>query len=135
MKWLETRAAWSAPQRRVLVALLGVMLVYLVIRASLHREYVPDPQPIEPLRHHELADRIDPNTADATTLAALPVIGEKRAGMIVEYREAFLRDHPGDVAFKQIKDLMHIKGIGPATIEHLRPYLTFGGVDPPTEEH
>jgi hypothetical protein len=91
----------------------------------MHPTYVSDPPPFEPARAAELADRIDPNTADIPTLAALPMIGMKRAQDIVEYREQCLAAHPNELAFRQPRDLMNVHGIGEATVESLGEYLLF----------
>ena len=49
-------------------------------------------------------------------LSLLPNIGEQRAKDIVASRE-----HDG--SFLDINDLQRIRGIGPKTVEGLRPYL------------
>jgi DNA uptake protein ComE-like DNA-binding protein len=116
---------WNASQRAVLLGLLVILLVYFSIRYWMNPAYVSDPPPLAPARADELADRIDPNIADEATLAALPVIGPKRAGDIVAYREKFQSEHPGRPAFKRPSDLMNIKGIGDATVESLKDYLMF----------
>jgi competence protein ComEA len=125
VKTAEPRLAWSSGHRKLLITLLVVLLAYAIVLYALNPEYVSDPQTETPARFAELADGIDPNVADAPTLAALPVIGPRRAQAIVEYRETFLQDHPGGVAFEQLEDLTRVKGIGPATIEQVRPYLIF----------
>ena len=61
------------------------------------------------------------------TMAALPMIGEKRARLIVEYREQFQALHPGQRAFNSAQDLLRIRGIGPAMMSQLQPYLLFPG--------
>ena len=116
---------WTGPQRSVLLALLACLLVYLVIRLILNPAYVSDPQPLKPSRYDELADRIDPNTADWQTLAALPALGEKRAKTIVEYRESFVKEHPDHLAFEEPEDLLLVRGIGNAMLATLRPYMLF----------
>jgi DNA uptake protein ComE-like DNA-binding protein len=116
---------WSPPQRRALTALLAVLLVYLSIRFALDRSQVPDPQPPEGSRAAELASRIDPNTADWQTLSAIPTLGPKRAKDIVAFRERAHASDPSEPVFRSSVDLMHVRGIGPATIENLRPYLIF----------
>jgi competence ComEA-like helix-hairpin-helix protein len=116
---------WTASQHRVLIALLLGIACYCGIRYAFNRRYVSDPQPITPDRAQELADRIDPNTADAASLAALPMIGEKRARDIIAYRERYTSDHPGERAFTNIQDLLRIRGVGASVIEQLRPYLIF----------
>jgi hypothetical protein len=133
-RWPATGGLWTAPQRGVIIILLAAMLVFLAIRLTRNPVYVPDPQPRDPPRAHELADRIDPNTADWTLLAALPMIGEKRARDIVAYREGHAQHHPGEPAFRRIEDLMRIKGFGTAMIGHLRPYLVFGAPHPPASQ-
>jgi hypothetical protein len=116
---------WTAKQRRVLIVLLSVLLVYLTIRLIRNPMDVSDPQPRHPPRATELADRIDPNTADWQTLAALPMIGEKRAREIIAYRERYVAQNPGEIAFTRLEDLMRIKGFGHSMIAHMEPYLTF----------
>lgn len=116
---------WSPAQRRVLTLLLGILLVYLSIRFALDRSPVPDPQPPEGSRAAELASRIDPNTADWQTLSAVPTLGSKRAKDIVAFRERARASDPSKAVFRTSVDLMQVRGIGPATIENLRPYLIF----------
>jgi DNA uptake protein ComE-like DNA-binding protein len=108
------------------------VLIYLAIRLIRNPGYVSDPQPGDPPRAAELADRIDPNTADVATLAALPTIGHRRAQDIVDYRERFVAQNPGKVAFTRVEDMVRIKGFGIAMIEHVRPYLTFPKQPPTT---
>jgi DNA uptake protein ComE-like DNA-binding protein len=91
---------WTASQRGVLLALLA---------ADSSTCHPPDSStrlrersaPARPPRYDELADRIDPNTADWQSLAALPALGEKRAKTIIEYREAFTKQHPDHLAFEE----------------------------------
>lgn len=56
------------------------------------------------------------NTATVEELTALPGIGEKRAQAILETR----KEKGG---FKSVDELTEVKGIGPANLEKLRPYL------------
>lgn len=60
---------------------------------------------------------INLNTATPADLASLPRIGPVTAAAIVEWR-----DHNG--GFKSVDDLLMVKGIGQATLEALRPYVT-----------
>ena len=68
---------------------------------------------LEPQRAEFL---VDVNEADWPELAQLPRIGETLARRIVESRR---RDGP----FHNGEDLRRVKGIGPRTMERLRPYL------------
>lgn len=126
------RLTWTASQRRALLVLVSGLLVLLVFRHLLNPAYVPDPQPVVPSRFADLADRIDPNTADWQTLAALPSIGEKRAKQIVAYRDDFTARHPGQPAFARPDDLQRIRGIGPAITAAIQPYLIFPTAAAPT---
>ena len=105
--------------------LVGVIALVAAGRLLFNRSYISDPQPLRASREKELADRIDPNTADAATLSALPLIGDKRAEDIVKFRERYVADHAGKLAFERPADLLLIRGIGSATISQLSPYLIF----------
>jgi competence ComEA-like helix-hairpin-helix protein len=124
--------AWTLPQRRVLLLLLGVLLVFLSVRYAFNPVFVSDPQPDRPARFDDLADRIDPNTASWADLAALPGLGEKRAKDIVAFREESRRYAPSGVVFARPEDMLKVKGIGLAMLESVRPHLAFPeAVNPP----
>jgi len=61
---------------------------------------------------------IDPNHADAAALVELPGIGPALAGRVVAARAAG--------PFRTPEDLLRVRGIGPATLTRLRPFLVFG---------
>ena len=116
---------WTPAQRRVLITLLAALCVVFGVRAACNRAYVSDPPPARGPRYHEVADRIDPDTADVGTMSALPMIGEKRAQDIVDYREARRTSRAGERVFNKPEDLLQIRGFGRATVELLRPHLLF----------
>ena len=116
---------WTLPQRRVLLLLLAGLFVFLSVRFALNPTYVSDPQPERPARFDELADRVDPNTADWATLAALPGLGEKRARDIVVFRDEAKRYAPSSVVFARPEDMLKVKGIGVAMLESISPHLAF----------
>lgn len=60
------------------------------------------------------------NTASAEQLALLPGVGPSVAGRIVEHREK-------NGAFKQVEDLLLVKGIGEKSLEKLKPYVSTSG--------
>jgi len=75
---------------------------------------------------------INPNTATAAELTVLPGIGKSKAGAIVAFREEHTdADDPASPVFRKPEDLQAVRGIGPATVERLRPWLRFddGPVD------
>ena len=61
--------------------------------------------------------KIDINRAEPWLLQALPGIGEVKAQAIVGYRS----EHG---PFKRIEALLKVSGIGPATFEKLKDYIT-----------
>jgi competence protein ComEA len=70
-------------------------------------------------------ERINPNDAPTASLARLPGIGVARARAIVMYRSAVrLRAGEGR-AFQSADDLQKVKGIGPAIVAGIRPWLQF----------
>ena len=116
---------WTASQRRALLLLLSILLIALAVRFVLNRQYVSDPQPPQGARYHELASRLDPNSADWQSLATIPSLGEKRARQIVAYRDQLAAQNGGAAVFRRPSDLLRIRGIGRATVENLKPYLKF----------
>lgn len=60
--------------------------------------------------------KVDINTADWPELSLLPNVGEVLANRIVTSRQ---KDGP----FVQHEDLLRVDGIGPKTLEGIRPYL------------
>lgn len=74
-----------------------------------------------------LASAADPliniNTADPATLAEqLPGIGPTKALAIVSYREQF-------GLFETLEQLTEVKGIGPSTLEKIRPLIFIDATD------
>jgi competence protein ComEA len=63
---------------------------------------------------------IDVNVAGPDELIALPGIGPVRADAIVRLRE----ERGG---FGSVEELLDVKGIGPVTLERLRPLAVVGG--------
>ncbi len=118
-------ALWTAAQRRTVLSLSAILLLFLAILNWQQPVSLSDPATQSALRSDEIADRLDPNTADAAALAAIPNVGEKRAAEIVDYREEFFRQHPNQTAYKTLDDLLRLKGFGVATVANLSPFLCF----------
>lgn len=60
---------------------------------------------------------VDVNTASAEALEQVNGIGPALAGRIIEYREA-------NGPFTSVDDLINVSGIGEATLENMRPFIT-----------
>ena len=67
-------------------------------------------------RPFEPGETIDPNVAGDVELDRLPGVGAARALRIVQERE----EHG---PFTSVEDLARVPGIGPASVERLRPFL------------
>lgn len=61
--------------------------------------------------------RVNINIADASALEAIPGIGPAKAAAIIEERSS-------RGGFAAVEDLLAVQGIGPATLEAIRPYVT-----------
>jgi competence protein ComEA len=106
---------------------VAAMLVVLVAgMAALVWRWVDRPLwlglslPVMPQRIAAAQEKINPNTAPVGSLRRLGGIGPVRAQAIVDY----VAERKG-TAFGRAEDLTAVKGIGPGTVERLRPYLVF----------
>jgi competence protein ComEA len=64
------------------------------------------------------AKKININTAILAEIETLPSIGEIKAREIIKYREAH-------GPFRELKDLLNVKGIGSKTIEKMKDMIEF----------
>ena len=86
-----------------------------------------DGTPVGPLpgwRGLLLGHPLDLNTAVSEDLEALPGIGPRTAAAVVAHR-----DSAGP--FHSVADLARVRGVGPTTLERLRPLLRVSPVRPP----
>lgn len=80
-------------------------------------------RPLEDGAHYHIPARgetaalIDLNSADLAQLMSIRGIGEALARAIIRYRQ----EHG---PFLSVEDLLKVPGIGPATLEKVRPYVT-----------
>jgi competence protein ComEA len=72
---------------------------------------------VEPEKGKDLPQKIDINRAEVWLLEALPGIGETRAEAIVEHRQQ-------NGLFRNINELTEVEGIGAATYEKIKGYIT-----------
>ena len=71
-------------------------------------------------------ERINPNDAPLASLIRLPGVGLTRARAIVAYRDRIHAQPGHPSAFTTFDDLQEIKGIGPAIVNGVRPWLQLG---------
>jgi competence protein ComEA len=72
------------------------------------------------------AYRIDLNAATKAELLQMPGVGESLADRIDSYRREY-------GAFRQVDDITRIHGVGPATLERLRPWVKVAGDPSPND--
>src|SRR5262249_41436208 len=104
--------AWPRSAQLALVFLLGLTTALVAVYAI--GSFVgnrPTESQAAPLSH-----RIDLNQAGHAELLQLPGVGEKTAKRIEDQRQA-------QGGFKRVDDLAKVHGIGPATVQKLRPYV------------
>jgi len=126
----EGMLIWSRSQRGVVLVMLAIIVVICGWRMWRNPTHVSNPQPDEPARASELRDKIDPNTADWETLAALPTLGGRRAKGIVSFREQMLAGTTRPTVFQRPEDLLKVHGIGAAMMNQISPYLEFPTTSP-----
>ncbi|MFN3821269.1 MAG: ComEA family DNA-binding protein, partial [bacterium] len=66
---------------------------------------------------------INVNDADRSQLETLPGIGPVKAQAIIDYRQRY-------GPFRSVDELIKVKGIGPKTLEKIRPFVTISSSDP-----
>jgi len=132
-------ARWTKPVARALAACAGLVLLAAIGRSALAGDPSgeakavpseapapsPSPTPIPtpiptpgptPTPSPSAAEPIVLNEASVEDFQRLPGIGPKKAQAIVALRQRMGR-------FRQVEDLMKVKGIGRTTIKRLRPLV------------
>ncbi len=107
-------AAWSHPAQLAMAFLLGVAAALLVVRMVSSTRWPTRPTEYE--RAATVVYRIDLNEAARAELLQLPGVGDSLAARIEDYR----REHG---AFRSVDELVEVRGVGPATLERLRPWV------------
>ena len=109
--WLLRRADQAAVGLLVL-ACLGAMAGWWISQGGLEGRLVE----VERAQRNAAHFEVDINQADWPELTQLPAIGETLARRIVQSRR---QNGP----FRDLDDLRRVRGIGPKTLETMRPYL------------
>lgn len=120
--WREQAAEWcdenlmSAAEQRAAASLLVVVwlvgLIWWIAHGGLTGRLID----IDRAAPIPLSFVVNINEADVAELSQLPGIGATLASRIIESRNA-------EGPFRSVEDLRRIRGIGPKTVETLRPYV------------
>ncbi len=126
MEWLEAgknRGLEAVQSLGFLVGLCACVIVAMLFAAAaLHRTIGS--------RQSQSIAKINPNDASVSSLARLPGVGATRARAIADFRDRLKTREGRRTVFQCAEDLAQVKGIGPATVETMRPWLQF---DPPAD--
>jgi competence protein ComEA len=114
----------TRPDQQVLALLAGIAPVLMLWHWARLSGWGMRPVEIDRLESQPLDYRIDVNSATWVEWAQLDGIGETLAERIVEDRRT-------NGPFRTIDDLRRVKGIGPKTLEKIRPYLIVNGTPRP----
>jgi competence protein ComEA len=111
-------AVWGLkPRDRLLLLALGMVCLALSVwHWGQLSGWGSEPVEVDRLPERVYDYRIDLNQATWVELMQLPRVGETLAQRILEYRE----EHG---PFQSVEELDNVKGIGPKTVEQLRPWL------------
>ena len=82
----------------------------------------PDP---DDARRSVLVTGINLNTASEAELGVLPGVGDVLAARIVKLRAERQEGDSAEPVFRCAEDLRPVRGIGPRSIEKIRPFLRF----------
>jgi competence protein ComEA len=117
-------SAWPRSAQLTTAFLLGLVTALLAIHAYGSLRHSARPTEWE---HASLTYQVDLNHADRAELLQLPGVGESLAARILDYRSK----HNG---FGQVEDLRKVRGVGPMTMEKLRPCVCVCPMDEIEEE-
>jgi competence protein ComEA len=96
------------------LALLATVLLTLLVYRGYGLRFAT-----RPTDHYPAAAAVDLNAADKSELLQVPGIGPSLADAILTHRRSVGR-------FEQVDDLAAVRGIGPKTIDRLRPWVRVG---------
>lgn len=102
------------------LAILAAAAAVALAAQSIGRHDLGEQMTIRPDRVQAASELVDPNTAGAASLRRLPGVGPRIAERIIAHRQA-----AGPGAFASPDDLAAVSGIGPKTVDELRPHLQF----------
>ncbi len=110
--------AWPRAAQFAAALLLGGAIVLLGVHAWGTLRWGSRPTELKPGR----AQCIDLNRAERAELLQLPGVGSIMAARIEEYRRA-------NGGFRSVEELGRVRGVGPATVARLRPWVYVENAD------
>jgi competence protein ComEA len=119
----ETALGLTRSERLVAAVVLTVLLALLILSSIRLTRWGTVAVEIERLKARQIDYRLDVNAATWVEWTQLDGIGDSLARRIVADREA-------NGPFSSIDELRRVKGIGPKTLEKIRPWLTIDPVAP-----
>jgi competence protein ComEA len=121
----STVTPWPRSAQLTMACLLSVAVILLAVHYGRGLRWGSRPTNLE--RGTLAVYHIDLNRADHTELLQIPGIGESLAQRIEEDR---LQRGP----FQSFEDLRRVRGVGPTTLERLRPWLSVPSTEPSAPE-
>lgn len=115
----SSNADFAAALIACALALLALAESAATPAANVARSVAPGPAPAH-VRELLAGETLELNSADAADLRLLPGVGPKLADRIVAERVR-------RGGFGRVDDLRSVKGVGPATLARLRPWLRVSG--------
>jgi competence protein ComEA len=110
----EVFAAWPRCAQLAGAFLFGALTMLLGVHALTYLRLGAEPSEIEGTA--TITYRVDLNEARRAELLQLPGIGPSLADRIEDYRRT-------SGGFRSVADLSNVQGVGPATLERLRPFV------------
>lgn len=114
----------SIPGRTIDAYVAVAIIAMGMAVAALSTDRTPTPDAND-ARRSVLVTKINPNTASAAELGVLPGVGDVLAARIVVLRADRQDGEQAEPVFQCAEDLRSVRGIGPKSIEKLRPFLGF----------
>ena len=111
--WRQSQIAWR--DQKAVAITLAILIAAVGVWLTWHQFFSPQVE-IDQAPLQEARFQLDLNSATWAELAALPGIGEQLARAIVSHRQQC-------GPFQQHQELLRIKGIGPAKLKAVQPYL------------